>query len=287
MLRIDPTAGKGEPGLAGSGVGLVGEFRLLQAAHEAGVPVPRPFLENDDPEVLGGPFYIMERIEGETIPRRIFRSESLAGARDRLPEQLGRALARVHRIELDRLDSSRLPAPRLGQTVPETQLLQIRAGFDASPRPAPVLELIYRWLEEHLPPETERTLVHGDFRIGNVIVGPEGLEAVLDWELAHIGDPHEDLAWMCTRTWRFGEVERPVGGIGALEPFHRAYQEESGRSIDPEALRFWSALSSAKCAVVWIFQLRSYLSGVVPSVEQATIGRRLAETEWDLLEILS
>ncbi len=131
-----------------------------------------------------------------------------------------------------------------------------------------------------------RTLVHGDFRMGNVVVGPDGLRAVLDWELAHVGDPHEDLAWMCTRTWRFGHASAPVGGVGPREPFYRAYEQESGRTLDRAALRWWETLCSAKVCVVWIVQMNAYLSGVIPSVEQAAIGRRMAETEFDLLELL-
>jgi aminoglycoside phosphotransferase (APT) family kinase protein len=286
VFRLDPAGAGGDPGLVGHGEGLTAEFRLLEAVHRAGVPVPRPYWESADRDILGGAFYVMQRVEGETIPRRIFRSESLGAARQKLPDQLGRALARIHGVDVDRESLGWLPSPREGLTAPETQLRQIRAGFDVSPRPAPVLELAYRWLEREIPPERGRTLVHGDFRVGNIIVDPEGLRAVLDWELSHVGDPHEDLAWMCTKTWRFGEVDRPVGGLGPREPFYRAYEAESGRKLDREALRYWEVLGSAKCAVVWIFQLRAYLSGVIPSVEQATIGRRLAETEWDLLELL-
>ena len=122
--------------------------------------------------------------------------------------------------------------------------------------------------------------------MGNVMVGPDGLRAVLDWELAHVGDPHEDLAWMCTKTWRFGNVESPVGGVGAREPFYAACEAESGRKLDRELLRYWETLSSLKVLGVWIVQMRSYLTGVLPSVEQAAIGRRMAETELDLLELL-
>jgi aminoglycoside phosphotransferase (APT) family kinase protein len=286
VLRLDPTAGKQRGALA-PGEGFRREFGLLEAAHRYDVPVPRVYWECEDVEVLGGPFYVMERIEGETIPRRILRSETLQETRSRLPEELGRALARIHAVNLEREGIDWLAGPPAGKSAPEVQLEQIRVGIDLAARPTPTLELSYRWLEQNLPPERDRTLVHGDFRVGNVVVGPEGLRSILDWELAHVGDPHEDLAWMCTKTWRFGEVERPVGGLGQREPFYESYEKASGRTLDRAALRYWEVLSTAKCAVVWVIQLHSYLSGLIPSVEQATIGRRLSETEWDLLEYLS
>jgi aminoglycoside phosphotransferase (APT) family kinase protein len=285
-LRIDPTAGRRESVSSQSGGGFGAEFDLLAAVHRNGVPVPRVWWSCKDAGLLGGPFYLMDRVEGETIPRRILRGEELAAAREKLPEQLGRTLARIHAVDVAREGLEWLPAPPPGASSPEVQLANLRAAFDIAPSPAPVLELAYRWLEKNLPPELGRTLVHGDYRMGNVIVGPEGLRAVLDWELAHVGDPHEDLAWMCTKTWRFGQVERAVGGVGDREPFYRAYEQESGRALDRAALRYWELLSSARCAAVWIAQLRAYLSGIIPSVEQAVIGRRMAETELDLLELL-
>ncbi len=286
VLRLDPTAGKKRQSMA-AGDGFRQEFGLLAAVHRYGVPVPRVYWSCEDNDVLGGPFYVMERIEGETIPRRILRSDDLREARRRLPGELGRALARIHAVDLEKEGSDWLSAPEPGQSAPAVQLAQVRAGIELAARPSPTLELSYRWLDENLPAERGRTLVHGDFRVGNVVVGEEGLRAILDWELAHVGDPHEDLAWMCTKTWRFGEIERPVGGLGPREPFYESYETASGRTLDRAALQYWEVLCTAKCAVVWVFQLHAYLSGVIPSVEQATIGRRLAETEWDLLELIS
>jgi aminoglycoside phosphotransferase (APT) family kinase protein len=285
VLRIDPTFGRGGD-RAGRAGGFDGEFEILRAAHAVGVPVPRPYWWCGDPEVLGGPFYLMGRVEGETIARRIFRSEELEPAREKLPAQLGAALARIHEIDPQTEALAWLPAPPPGRSSPETQLEQLRLTLDLAPSPTPVGEWAYRWLAEHLPDERHRTFVHGDFRIGNVIVGPEGLRSVLDWELAHVGDPHEDLAWMCTKTWRFGNFDRPVGGVGPREPFYDAYEAAGGRKLDRELLHFWEALSSLKVLGVWIIQMRSYLTGILPSVEQAAIGRRMAETEFDLLELL-
>jgi aminoglycoside phosphotransferase (APT) family kinase protein len=285
VLRIDPTFGS-DAARVGRAGGFSGEFEILRAAHARGVPVPRPWWWCGDPEPLGGPFYLMDRVEGETIARRIFRSEELESAREKLPAQLGTALASVHTIDVGSEALAWLPAPPPGRSSPEAQLDQLRLTLDAAPSPTPVGEWAYRWLVQNLHDERDRTFVHGDFRVGNVIVGPDGLRSILDWELAHVGDPHEDLAWMCTKTWRFGNVDRPVGGVGPREPFYAAYEAASGRKLDRELLHYWEALCSLKVLGVWIIQMRSYLTGILPSVEQAAIGRRMAETELDLLQLL-
>ncbi len=290
VLRIDPTAGAAASrGLSTEG-GFRLEFRLLEEALRCEVPVPRVYWPCAELEPLGGPFYFMDRVEGETIGTRILRDPALARARELLPDQLGRALARIHRMSPEAPGLERLARPAGGVSSALEQLAQVRRGIDGAPSPTPVCEWAYRWLEQNVPSspagERGRTLVHGDYRMGNLVVGEEGLRAVLDWELAHVGDPHEDLAWMCTKTWRFGNPGAPVGGVGPREPFYRAYEVESGRSLDRKALRWWEALSAAKVCVVWIVQMNAYLSGVIPSVEQAAIGRRMAETELDLLQLL-
>jgi len=285
VMRIDPNPAP-TIGLSANTGGFGSEFVLLTAMQQRSAPVPRVHWSCEDHALFGGPFYLMDRIEGETIGRRILRSPELEQARKKLPEQLGRALARIHAADLEADGLDFLPGPPPGQSSPEAQLQHIRVSIDLHPEPLPVTEFAYRWLVHNVPPERARTLVHGDYRMGNVIVGPEGLRAVLDWELAHIGDPHEDLAWMCTKTWRFGAVDQPVGGIGPREPFYGAYEDESGRKLDRDALRYWETLCSAKVVAVWIMQVRAYLTGANPSVEQATIGRRIAETELDLLQLL-
>jgi aminoglycoside phosphotransferase (APT) family kinase protein len=288
VLRIDPTAGSSAArGVMSEGGGFRLEYRLLEEALRRDVPVPRVYWPCAELEPLGGPFYFMDRVEGETIGTRILREPALANARAELPAQLGRALARIHRMDPAAPGLERIPRPADGQSSANEQLAQLRRGIDGAQSPTPVCEMTWRWLSKNVPgAKSAPSLVHGDFRMGNVVVGPEGLRAVLDWELAHVGDPHEDLAWMCTKTWRFGNAAAPVGGVGPREPFYAAYEAESGRTLDRDALRFWETLSSAKVCVVWIMQMNAYLTGLIPSVEHAAIGRRMAETELDLLELL-
>jgi aminoglycoside phosphotransferase (APT) family kinase protein len=149
-----------------------------------------------------------------------------------------------------------------------------------------VLDLAERWLLAHAPPAARRTLVHGDYRIGNVIFDARGVRAILDWELAHVGDPAEDLGWLCVRAWRFGSDALPVGGIGTREELLAAYREAGGAELDPAALRFWEAFGNFRLAVIFLNQARAFLDGKVPSVELAAIGRRVAEMESELLRVM-
>lgn len=277
VLRREPHAGL-------EGMERTLEYQLLRAAHDAGVPAPRvhPFV--DDPSDL--PFLLMDRVEGETIARRLLRDEVYAGARKTMTAQLGAALARIHRIPLATPGFERLPTPG-GRSPAEAELDRIEEIYRSiTPDSHPAFELAFRWLRKRLPAGAERTLVHGDFRIGNVIFGPEGLRAILDWEGAHIGDPVEDLGWFCVRSWRFGSDNLPAGGIGSREELWDAYERAGGSHVDPERARFWEAFGNLRWGVICIMQAKPFLDGVNPSVELAAIGRRTAETEWELLNLM-
>ncbi len=262
------------------------EYRLLEAVHAGGVPVPRVHLMGDDS--LGAPFFLMERIEGETIARRILRDDEYAGAREMMTAQLGEILAAVHRLPVDEHGlADALTAPIEGKSPAESELQRIEGTFRSiAPEPHPAFELAVRWLKGHLPASGEPTLVHGDYRLGNLIVGPEGVRSVLDWELAHVGDPMEDLAWVCVRSWRFGNDDKPVAGVGQREELFRAYEAAGGRKVDPAVVHWWEVFGNLRWGVICIMQARAYLDGLSKSVELATIGRRTAETEWELLNLL-
>lgn len=260
------------------------EYKVLEAAYHAGVPVPRMHAMGDDS--LGLPFFLMERVEGETIARRILRDEEYAPGRKKMAAQLGAILAAIHRIPLDSPVVERLPHPQAGLSAAETEMMRIEQTFRAiAPEPHPAYELALRWLKRN-PPKTEATFVHGDFRMGNLIVGPEGVRSVLDWELAHVGDPYEDMGFLCTRSWRFGNDHLPVAGVGQREDFFAAYEAAGGRKIDPAAAHWWEVFGNLRWGVICIMQANAYLSGMSKSVELATIGRRTAETEWELLELI-
>ena len=150
-----------------------------------------------------------------------------------------------------------------------------------------MFELALRWLRERDPgPSSEVTLVHGDFRHGNLIIGPDGVRAVLDWELAHFGDPMEDLGWICVNSWRFGEIDKPVGGFGSREELFAGY-EEAGRKADPDRVMFWEVMGTLRWGIMCCGMMQRFRTGPDHSMERAMIGRRSSETEIDLLRLLA
>jgi aminoglycoside phosphotransferase (APT) family kinase protein len=260
------------------------EVDLLRAAQAAGVPVPGVVLfggEVDGDGLESGPlgrsWMVVQRIEGETIPRRILRDEEFASARPLLAAECGRALAAIHTIDPRGV-------PGLDAT---DQLERFRELLHAMSEPHPAFELGIRWLEVNRPAPRDDTVIHGDFRNGNLVVGPDGLRAVLDWELAHLGDPLEDLGWLCVRAWRFGASPR-VGGFGDVDALVAAYEEAPGstRVVDRDALAWWETMGTLKWGVMCMLQAATHLSGTVRSVELAAIGRRVCEVEHDLLLLL-
>ncbi|MGR6920544.1 phosphotransferase family protein [[Actinomadura] parvosata] len=265
ILRLDSPGAAAMDGSAGLGV----EARLMRAAAVAGVPVPRIV-------ACGESYILMTRVPGETIPRKILRDDAYAAARPRLARQCGQALAAIHRMPLTALPP---------QEQVDDPLLRWRDVLDQLGEPHPVFELALRRLAATRPAGGRRTVVHGDFRNGNLIVGPEGIRAVLDWELAHAGDPLEDLGWLCVKAWRFGSP-LPVGGFGEYAELIDAYEEAGGQAVDRHALRWWETFGVLKWGVICVMQTMRHLRGGARSVELAAIGRRVCENEWDLLRLL-
>jgi aminoglycoside phosphotransferase (APT) family kinase protein len=273
VLRRDPE-GVGDP------AGRRREWDVLRAAHDHGVPVPEPlwFVESDK-----GAGFVMERLEGEAIARRLLRDDRYGGARERLTAQLGQAAARTHSIPL--ADAPSLEA--LQDAPAEAAVTALEAELDRIGEPHPALELGLRWLRRHLPEPAPPGLVHGDFRTGNFLVDQQGLVAVLDWELCHAGDPAEDLGWLCIRSWRFGADDHPAGGFGSRDELLEAYAAAGGREVTREELRFWEAFGNVRWGVICLVQADAHLSGAVQSLERAAIGRRTCEPEWDLLAMIA
>ena len=269
ILRRDPP---GRPGMPGS---MALEADAMRACGRAGLPVPE-VLVDDDGTNLGTAGLVMGRVPGETLARRILRDEEFAHAREVLAGQLGRFLAGLHAID---------PVEVPGLTEVDT-LEQYWTAYEAVADVSPTYEAAQRWLGSHRPPSTGTAVVHGDLRMGNLIVDEEGLRAAIDWELVHLGDPVEDLGWLCVKAWRFGEA-LPVGGVGTIDELLSAYESVAGTSVDRDTFHWWLVQKTLQWGIGCMGQAAAHLNGLVRSVELAAIGRRVAEQEWDLIELLS
>jgi aminoglycoside phosphotransferase (APT) family kinase protein len=215
------------------------EAAAMVAVRAAGVPVPELYDHGQEALGRGRAYLLMERLDGETIPRRLLRDEAYAAVRPQLARRLGEILARIHRV-----DPGSVPGlPRIDAL---SQVIGLYQDF-AEPRPA--LEIGLRWLAAHRPPASAEALVHGDFRTGNLIVGSGGLRGVLDWELAHRGGPMHDLGWLCTKAWRFGSAN-PVGGFGARADLMSGYAEGGGLPPDEATQRWWELYGTVRWALL-------------------------------------
>ena len=254
------------------------EAQVIAAAVAAGVPAPQVVHVCTAEDGLGEA-YVMARVEGETLGKRIAGDARFAPARAVLARQCGAALARIH---------ATTPPSGLETVDAATTLANYeRTWRDAGPvRPA--IEAAFRWMERRLPREDAPVrLVHGDFRNGNLMVDPDrGLAAVLDWELAHLGDPAEDLGWICTNSWRFGRPDRRVGGFGDLDDLLAGYAEAGGAPIAPERVDFWQMMGSLKWGVMTTMMHARFAADPTAGPERGVIGRRLSETEADIVAII-
>jgi aminoglycoside phosphotransferase (APT) family kinase protein len=252
------------------------QFRLMSVVHKYGFPVPEPMFEYDAADAMGHGF-VIGYVAGETMPKAIIHSEKFAALRPRLAARCGELLANLHAIDprefdflKDRPDSRDVVRAFL-------------ARYDHYGEAHPALEFGFRWLERNRAPDAPKRFVHGDFRCGNLMVDPEDVKAVLDWECSHLGDPMEDLAWICVRSWRFDRTDLPVGGFGERKDLYGAYERASGRKVDPDAVRYWEIFGLVRWAIYNIMQAYGHVKGGRRSVAFAACGRNTCLVEYDLL----
>ena len=263
---------------------VAGEAAVRTLAEEHGVPSPHIHYVCRDEAVLGGPFFISTAVAGETVPRRVLRVVHANGIGDRVVTQLGEAMARLHEIDPSLAPEGVVP---LGGDRPiEAALDGIDELIGLLLDPSPTFSYCMRWLERHRPSEPERmTIIHSDIRNGNIIVGEDGLRAILDWETTRIGDPIEDVAWGCQRMWRFREDEHTVGGMAGVSTLRDAYVGAGG-SWDEERFWWWRVLGTVRWGLGLAGQARQFLDGSFPSIVMAGSGRRVPELEYDALLLL-
>ncbi len=271
------TDGTRQPGAPG----MRAEAALMRHARAAGVPEPEIHHVLEPEDGLGEGF-VMAWVAGETLGARIVKAPELEAIRPRLARQCGEILARIHAIDLAATGLDTM----LEKLSPEAFVSQLQARYESFATPQPMIDYTARWLLEHLPESSRETLVHNDFRNGNLIVTPEGVVAVLDWEIAHVGDPMRDLGWICTNSWRFGRSELPVGGFGRYEDLFQGYESVSGTKVDPEHVRFWEIFGSFWWAVGCLTMAEMDRQGPVQTVERPGIGRRSSECQVDCVNLL-
>ncbi len=279
ILRRRGQAADQVPEEAGDGhLNLASEAALIRAVSASGAPAPPLVHLCDEADGLGEA-HVTRRIAGETLGRKIVADPRFDAVRPRLAAQCGEILARIHRT----------PAPAIGLPTENAAAVLDRYEvlYRAHDVDRPILELGFAHLRAHAPEPLAPVLVHGDFRNGNLIVDPQqGVAAVLDWEIAHLGDPAEDLGWLCVNSWRFGRPDRPVGGFGDTTELLDAYARAGGAPVSLSRLRFWQAVGSLKWAIMCLNMYSTWATGAASPVERTMIGRRSGEAEVDLIELL-
>lgn len=265
-----------------AGPGLEGEAKLFAAARDAGVPGPEVLLVLRPEDGLGAGFF-MEWISGETLGGKIARAPEFAEVRKTLARQCGEILARLHKVDVKASGLDKM----LEVLTPEAFVRRTYERYLALGTPQPMIDFAAQWLLHNLPKQHASALVHSDYRNGNLIVDPEkGVVAVLDWELAHIGDPMRDLGWLVTRSWRFGVAEKAVGGFGDLDDLIAGYESVAGGTVDRAAVRFWELFGSFWWAVSTLSMGQSFRDGSEKSLERPVIGRRSSECQIDCVNML-
>ncbi len=260
---------------------LATEALLMESAKAAGVPEPEVYYVLQPEDGLGEGF-IMQWLDGVALGARIVRAPELDEVRPHLAYECGRILARIHGIDLDATGLR----TRLEAITPLQLMHRSWDRYKLFPTPQPMIDYAARWLSENMPYDFDEGLVHNDFRNGNFMVNDKGINAVLDWEVAHIGDPMRDLGWICTNSWRFGRSDLPVGGFGEYQDLFRGYEEASGKTVDPDHVRFWEVFGSFWWAVGCLGMAEHYRTGPDQTVERPAIGRRSSECQVDCVNLL-
>ena len=278
-LRRAPGGQESERGLGRPKLRVQAE--LMRQSRLAMVPVPEVYGILSTTDGLGEGF-VMEWIDGETLGSRIVRSPDLATTRPRLAYECGRIIARIHAIDLHQTGLAR----QLDLVTPQTFVESTWDRYRSFNTPQPMIDYVARWLLSHLPDTEAVRLVHNDFRNGNLIISPQGIVGVLDWEGTHIGDPMRDLGWICTNSWRFGRSDLPVGGFGEYADLFRGYESVSGIRVDPAHVKFWEVFGSFWWAVGCLGMAEHFRTGPDKTVERPGIGRRSSECQVDCANLL-
>ena len=254
------------------------EAKIQKTVRKLGAQVPEIVAVSSVDEELGDA-YIMKFVDGESIARKILRDEEYKNTLPKLAFECGQSIAKIHQADINEFPF--LPSKTVFEQI--NDLYQTYVSFN---QPSPVFEYTHLWLKKQNFGEINDALVHGDFRLGNIIVGKDGLKSVIDWELAHIGNPLQDLGWICGNSWRFGNTDKVVGGFGDLTDLLKGYNSVSNYHVDENMVKAWQVFGTFRWGVICLIQASAHLTGSINSVEKAAIGRRVSETEIDIVDLL-
>lgn len=270
-----------------SSLSRLNEYSVAELAFEHQVLTPEPlWKEQENIDIFGHPFVFFKKIDGTTDPRTIMKDKSLATAREQLPLQLAAELKKIHSITYqENKDFQALVKPPSSEEYASESIKEFLIELDKLPHRHPVLEAAAAWMLDNLPEPLPLVLVHGDYRMGNFMVDDHGLTGVLDWEFAHWGDPGEDLAWLCLRDWRFGQLKKECAGITSRENFEELYAKQAG-GLDFQRVKFWEVMGNARWALGTLQQTNRVLAGKAKGVELLAIGRRCCEMEYEIMRLL-
>jgi len=254
------------------------EAKIQKTVRKLGAQVPEIVAVSSLDEELGDA-YIMKFVDGESIARKILRDEEYKNTLPKLAFECGQSIAKIHQADINEFPF--LPSKTVFEQI--NDLYQTYVSFN---QPSPVFEYTHLWLKKQNFGEINDALVHGDFRLGNIIVDKDGLKSVIDWELAHIGNPLQDLGWICGNSWRFGNTDKVVGGFGDLTDLLKGYNSVSNYHVDEDMVKAWQVFGTFRWGVICLIQASAHLTGSINSVEKAAIGRRVSETEIDIVDLL-
>jgi aminoglycoside phosphotransferase (APT) family kinase protein len=268
------------------------EYKVAEIANQNSVNTPKPYWLETDSSVLGNPFYFMQRISGKATGRYIVKDPSLNKIRNQFIDEIALGLSNIHKITEDKIHDSELlkiltrGESDLKDSIAKFAVSELKDQISTLSEAHPAMSLILNWLEQNLIETDNKVLVHGDFRTGNFMANEKGLQGIVDWEFAHIGDRHEDIAWLCMRDWRFGKLKKEVGGFAMREEFYSLYKKYSGVEVDTQKVLYWEVMGNLRWAIGSVQQGERHISGKDKGIELASIGRRTCEMEMEAMRLI-
>jgi len=257
------------------------QYRVLRCLEDADVPTPKAFFFEADPDILGAPFMVMEKVPG-SCPSPWGREGrafyEAAAARGVLPESFTDTLVALHTLDWRAAGLDFLGVPEPGQDFARREVAKWRSLIDATGMPMdPVLVDLVSWLEANAPDTDRLALVHGAYRTGNVLIHDDRVSAVLDWETQVIGDPMYDVAYVLSDLNREGT--ELLSNLVERDAFYRRYEEATGSKIDEEVCRYYQLLYAMRSAAFWMSASELFASG-------RNTDLRLARTAWSVPVVL-